>query len=59
MKKDKQSKYSRKLKYVYLMSMIFVKLVIPVGKKDRQPKNRMVKALVDSGASEYITTKEK
>ena len=34
-------------------------MVIPEGKKDRQSKTRVVKALVDSGASESIVTKEK
>ena len=39
--------------------MTSVKLVIPVGKKGRQSKTRLVKALVDSGASESILAKAK
>ena len=34
-------------------------MVITEGKKDRHPKTRLVKALVDSGASESIIKKEK
>ena len=40
-------------------SIIFVKLVIPAGKKGRQSKTRLVKALVNSGASEAILAKAK
>ena len=39
--------------------IIFVKLVIPADRKGRQYKTRLVKALVDSGASESILTKAK
>ena len=39
--------------------MIFVKLVIPVGKKDIQYKTRMVKALIYSEANESIINKSK
>ena len=48
-----------KLKHVHLSPIIFFKLVILAGKKDRQSKTRLVKALVDSGASESILTKYK
>ena len=58
-KKDKQSKSSKKLKHVHLTTIIFVKLVIPAGKKDRYTKTRLVKALVDSLAIESILTKAK
>ena len=58
-KKDKQTKSHKKLKHVHFSPIIYFKLVIPVGKKDRKHKNRMVKCLVDSGASEFIITKEK
>ena len=47
----KQTKSNKKLKHVHFSPIIFVKLVIPAGKKDRQSKTRVVKALVDSGAS--------
>ena len=55
----KQTKSKNKLKHVYFSPIIFVKLAIPEGKKDRQPKTWLVKALVDSGASESILTKAK
>ena len=57
--KDKKTKSNKKLKHVHLIPIIFVKLVIPVGKKDIQYKTRLVKALVESGASESILTKAK
>ena len=47
------------LKHVHFSPIIFVKLIIPVGKKDRQSKTRLVKALVDSGAGESVLTKAK
>ena len=55
----KQTKSNKKLKHVHFSPIIFVKLVIPAGKKDRQSKTRLVKALVDSGASESIPSKAK
>ena len=55
----KQTKSNKKLKHVHFSSIIFVKLVIPAGKKDRQSKTRLVKALVDSGASESIISKSR
>ena len=58
-KKDTQIKSNKKMKYVHFSPIVFVKLVIPAGKKDRQYKTRLVKAIVDSGASEYILTKPK
>ena len=58
-KKDKQTKSYKKLKHVHLSPVIFVKLVIPSGNKDTQSKNRLVKYLVNLGASESIITKEK
>ena len=42
------------MKYKHFSPIIFVKLVIPAGKKDRQSKTRLVKSLVDSAASESI-----
>ena len=57
--KDKQTKPNKKLKHVHFSPLIFVKLVIPAGKKDRQSKTWLFKDLVDSGASESILTKAK
>ena len=34
-------------------------MVIPEGKKDIKSKTRLVKALVESGSSDYIITKAK
>ena len=34
-KMDKQTKYNKKMKHVHFSPIIFVKLVIPVGKKGR------------------------
>ena len=54
-----QTKPNRKLKHIHLSQIIFVKLVIPIGTKYRQSKTWLVKALVDSGASESILAKSK
>ena len=54
-----QTKSKNKLKHKHFSPIIFVKLVIPVGKNDGQSKTRLVKALVDSGASESILAKAK
>ena len=55
----KQTKSKKKLKHKHLSPIIFVKLVIPAGKKGRQSKTCLVKPLVDSGASESIIAKDK
>ena len=55
----KQTKSRKKLKHKHFSPIIFVKLVIPAGKKDRQSKTRLFKALVYSGDSESILTKAK
>ena len=55
----KQTKSKKKLKHKHFSPIIFVKLVIPSGKKGRQSKTRLVKALVDSGARESILTRAK
>ena len=47
-----QTKSKKKLKHKHFSPIIFVKLVIPAVKKGRKSKTRLVKALVDSGASE-------
>ena len=44
---------------MHFSPIIFIKLVILVGKKDRQPKTRLVKYLFDSRDSEYILAKAK
>ena len=54
-----QTKDKKKLKHKHFSPIIFVKLVIPAGKKGRQSKTWLVKALVDSGASESIIAKAK
>ena len=56
-KRVKQTKSKKKLKH--FSPIIFVKLVIPAGKKGRQSKTRLFKSLVYSGASESILTKAK
>ena len=58
-KKYKQTKSNNKLKHVHFSPIIFVNLVIPEGKKYIQSKTRLVKSLVDSGASESILAKAK
>ena len=55
----KQTKSKKKLKHKHFSPIIFVKLVIPAGKKGRQSKTCLVKALVDSGDSESIIAKSK
>ena len=47
------------MKHVHFSPIIFVKLVIPAGKKDRQSKTQLVKFLVDSGSNEYILVEAK
>ena len=47
------------MKHIHFSQIIFVKLVIPSGMKDRQSNNRLVKSLVNSGSSESILTKAK
>ena len=55
----KQTKSKNKLKHKHFSPIIFVKLVIQSGKKGRQSKTRLFKALVDSGASNSILAKAK
>ena len=54
-----QTKSKKKLKHKHFIPIIFVKLVIPTGKKGRQSKTRLVKALVHSGSSVSILAKAK
>ena len=58
-KNDKQTKSNKKLKHVHFSPIVFVKLVIPSGKKDIQTKNQLVKAIVDSVYSDSIIAKSK
>ena len=55
----KQTKSKKKLKHKHFSPIIFVKLFIHAGKKDIHYKTRIVKSLVDSGASESILAKAK
>ena len=55
----KQTKSKKKMKHTHFSPIVFVKLVIPAGKKGRQSKTRLVKALVNSGDSESIIAKAK
>ena len=55
----KQTKSKKEMKHKNFSPIIFVTLFIPEGKKGRQSKTRLVKALVDSGASESILAKAK
>ena len=43
----KQTKSKKKLEHKHFSPIIFVKLVIPAGKRGRPSKNRLVKSLVD------------
>ena len=58
-KKVRQTKSNKKLKHVHFSAIIIFKLVIPADKRDRQSKNRLVKALFNSGVSESILAKAK
>ena len=55
----KQTKSKKKLKHKHFSQIIFVKLVIPEGKRGIQSNICLVKALVDSGTSESILAKAK
>ena len=58
-KKEKQTKYNKKLKHFHFSPIIFVKLVIPASKKDRHPKTRLVKELFKSRAIDSIVNRAK
>ena len=45
--KDKKTKSNKKLKHVHFSPIIFFKLAIPAGMKDRQSKTRLFKYLVN------------
>ena len=55
----KQTKSNKKLKHVHFIPIIFFKLIIPAGKKDRQSNTRLAKTLVNSRSSESILAKAK
>ena len=57
--KDKQSKSNKKPKHINFSTAIFIRLIIPAGKKYINSKNQLVKAIVKSGASDSILTKAK
>ena len=53
-KTDEDSQAQRKSKYKKLSPILFVRIQHSTGKKNRQTKSKLVKALVDTGASESI-----
>ncbi len=53
-KKDKEGQSTKKSKMKNLSPILFVKIQIPKGKKKNRTKIRLIKALVDTGASETI-----
>ncbi len=55
-KTDKEGQTLKKSKLNSLSPILFVKIQYKTGKKDRQTKYKIVKSLVDSGASESIMT---
>ena len=57
--KDKKPKSNKELKHVHFSPIIFVKLVIPDGKKVIHSNIRLVRALANSGSSKSILTKSK
>ena len=55
---DPEEPALKKLKHQHLCLIIFVKLRVLYGKKNRQFKTRTIKALVDSGATKSIINKD-
>jgi predicted aspartyl protease len=55
-KTDEDGQTLKKSKHKKLSPILFVKIQHSTGKKNRQTKNKLVKALVDTGASESILT---
>ena len=51
---DEDGQTQKKSRYKKLSPILFVKIQHSTGKKNRQSKNKLVKALVDTGASESI-----
>jgi hypothetical protein len=54
--KDQDGQTLKKSKIKNLSPILFVKIQYSTGKKNRQTKSKLVKALVDSGTSESILT---
>ena len=54
---DPEGPALKKSKHRHLSPILFVRLKVPHGKKNRQFKTRTIKALVDSGATESIINK--
>jgi predicted aspartyl protease len=55
---DHDGQTIKKSKTKNLSPILFVKIIRPTGKKDRQLKTKLFKALVDTGASESIISKK-
>jgi hypothetical protein len=53
-KTDEDGQTQKKLKYKNLSPILFVKIQHSTGKKNRQTKHKLVKALINTGASETI-----
>jgi hypothetical protein len=53
-KTDEDGQAQKKSRYKKLSPILFVKIQHSAGKKNKQTKNTLVKALVDTGASESI-----
>ena len=53
-KTDEDGQTQKKSKYKNLSPILFVKIQHSTGKKNRQTKHKLVKALIDTGASETI-----
>jgi hypothetical protein len=55
-KTDEEGQTQKKTKYKKLSPILFVKIEYTTGKKNRKTKTKIVKALVDTGASASIVT---
>jgi hypothetical protein len=55
-KTDKDGQTLKKSKLKNLSPILFVRIQYSTGKKNRQSKSKLVKSLVDTGASESIIT---
>ena len=53
-KTNKGGQTQKKSKYYKLSPILFLRIQHSTGKKNRQTKNKLVKALVNTGASESI-----
>jgi hypothetical protein len=57
-KTDEDGQTQKKSKYKKLSPILFVKIECTTGKKNRKTEKKIVKALVDTGASASIATFE-